>query len=232
MTSTFNGFPKKGIEFLSSLEQNNNREWFTAHKAEYEELLFQPAQAMVVSLGERLRQIAPDIQAIPKVDKSIFRLYRDTRFSKDKRPYKTHLAMFMWEGDGPKMESPGFYLHLEKDKLLIAGGMHSFTKDQLPVYRAAVDDDTSGKALVNILRAGEKAFPARDNMGIEDYKRVPRGFPQDHPRAELLKKKGVTFAEQGPLPASLFTPRAADYIYKRFEKMAPLHNWLKGMIRA
>jgi len=230
MTSTFNGFPKESVAFLRALEKNNNRDWFKAHKGEYEAMLLEPARNFVVAMGGRLREIAPQIQAIPQVDKSIFRVHRDTRFSKDKRPYKIHLAVFMWEGYGAKMESPGFYLHLEKDKLMLGGGMYCFTKEQLALYRAVVDHPTRGPALQQIYQAGIQAFPGCGFMGMEDYKRVPRGFPQDHPRADLLKKKGAVMGEQGPLPASLFNARALDYIYRRFKKMRGLHQWLKIML--
>ncbi len=229
MSFTFSGFPKQSVEFLAALEKNNDRDWFNARRGEYEEFLLEPARDFVVAMGERLREIAPEIQAIPQVDKSIFRLHRDTRFSKDKRPLKTHLAVFMWEGDGPKMESPGFYLHFEKDKLMLGGGMYCFTKEQLPLYREAVDDAIRGAALKQILEEGAKAFSAHGSMGMVDYKRVPRGYPQDHPRAELLKKKGVVLGEEGPIPASLFNVRAVNYIYKRFEKMRGLHAWLRAM---
>ncbi|MCP4677360.1 MAG: DUF2461 domain-containing protein [Deltaproteobacteria bacterium] len=227
MAFSFKGFPRDSVKFLAALDKNNNRDWFKAHKGEYERVLLDPARDFVVAMGERLSGIAPEIQAIPQVDKSIFRLYRDTRFSKDKRPLKTHLAVFMWEGDGAKMESPGFYLHLEKDKLMLAGGMYCFSRDQLPLYRETVNDDTRGPGLVRIIKAGMKTFPNSGDMGMEDYKRVPRGYPKDHPRQQLLKKKGVILAEEGPVPASLFNARAVDYVYKRFEKMQALHEWLK-----
>lgn len=230
MTSTFNGFPKESVAFLRALDKNNNREWFKSHKGEYEDTLLEPARNFVVAMGERLREIAPQIQAIPQVDKSIFRIHRDTRFSKDKRPYKTHLAVFMWEGFGAKMESPGFYFHLEKDTLMLGGGMYCFTKEQLALYRAAVDHGKRGSALQRILRAGDQAFPGSHFKGMDDYKRVPRGFPQDHPRADLLKKKGAVMGEEGPVPASLFNTRALDYVYRRFEKMRGLHCWLRAML--
>jgi len=231
MTSTFRGFPKESVKFLGALEKNNDRDWFKAHRSSYEALLLEPARNFVVAMGERLgEEIAPQIQAIPQVDKSIFRVHRDTRFSKDKRPYKTHLAIFIWEGYGAKMESPGFYFHLEKDKLMLGGGMYCFTREQLDLYRAAVDNDTRGPALQQIYQAGIQAFPGGGFSGMEDYKRVPRGFPQDHPRGDLLKKKGAVMGEQGPVPASLFNARAVDYVFRRFAKMRGLHEWLKIML--
>ena len=100
----FDGFPKKGVEFLRQLSEHNDREWFSQHKDEYNEYLLAPARDFVTALGERLRKISPGIIADPRTDRSIFRINRDTRFAKDKSPYKTHLGIFFWEGNLQKME--------------------------------------------------------------------------------------------------------------------------------
>ena len=136
----------------------------------------------------------------------------------------------MWEGDGAKMESPGFYLHFQKDKLMLGGGIHAFTRDQLPRFREAVDDRKRGRELKRIFEKGARAFPDCRAMGMEDYKRVPRGYPQDHPRADLLRMKGAVLGEEGPLPAALFSARLLDYAYRRYEKMKGLHDWLKATL--
>ncbi len=223
----FKGFDKAGLKFLADLEKNNDRDWFKAHKDEFEAVLLDPARDFVVAMGEKLRDISPEIQAIPRVDKSIFRFHRDTRFSKDKSPFKTHLGIYFWDGAGAKMESPGFYFHLEKDKLMVGGGMYIFTREQLPVYRAAVDDKKSGVALQKILKASARDFPEDPDTGMEHYKRVPRSYPQDHPRAELLKRKGVVLGVETAVPASLFSAKAVGYVFTRFAKMQRMHEWLK-----
>ncbi len=228
--ATFSGFPTETVAFLAALEENNDRDWFKAHKGEFEAAVIAPARAYVEAMGERLQDLAPGIMAIPRIDQSIFRFHRDTRFSNDKRPFKTHIGIFLWEGPRKKLENPGFYLHLEKDRLMIGGGMHFFTKDQLPVYRDAVIHERRGPELQRILDAGAESFPGGGKAYIPDYKRVPQGYPKDHPRAELLKKKGVTFGEEGPVPDALFGPGALDYVYDRFERMRPLHEWLKANI--
>ncbi len=126
MTAQFMGFPKQTLKFFADLEKNNDREWFKAHKSAYEDFVLVPTRNYVEAMGARLQREAPGICAIPMVDKSIFRLHRDTRFSPDKRPFKTHLGIFLWEGEEDKLECPGFYLHLEKDKLIVGGGIHIF----------------------------------------------------------------------------------------------------------
>ena len=94
---TFSGFPKGTVSFLRDLAANNNREWFTAHRPEYETAVLEPARAFVRVMGERLRRLSPQIKAEPRIDGSLFRLYRDIRFSPDKSPYKTNLGIFFWK---------------------------------------------------------------------------------------------------------------------------------------
>jgi uncharacterized protein (TIGR02453 family) len=224
----FAGFDKEMCRFFGELEENNDREWFAAHREVFDRSVLEPARQYVTAMGERLRKKAPGIVAMPMVDKSIFRLHRDTRFSSDKRPFKTHLGIFLWEGDGSKLDCSGFYLHLEKDRLLIGGGIHIFSKALLAKYRAAVAEEKSGRRLVRILEAAGHHF--HQDLDEDVYKRVPRGYPADHPRALLLKKKGMTLGESMPIPDALFTPEALDFVYDRFEKMLPLHKWLLEMI--
>jgi len=91
--NNFQGFSKDSIKFYEDLTNNNSKEWFADHKSDYEEFVMKPARSFVIDLGERLQAISPEIQAIPKTDKSIFRIYRDIRFTPDKRPFKTHLGI-------------------------------------------------------------------------------------------------------------------------------------------
>ena len=98
----FNGFPKETVKFLKNLAKNHKRDWFNEHKGDFDAYVTEPARGFVDAMGTRLMEIAPGIIAEPRVNGSIFRIYRDTRFSKDKTPYKTHLGIFMWEGEGPK----------------------------------------------------------------------------------------------------------------------------------
>ncbi|MEI6613544.1 MAG: DUF2461 domain-containing protein, partial [Chrysiogenales bacterium] len=115
----FRGFSKKTVEFFKDLAANNNREWFAAQRNNYEENVLQPARAFVVAMGERLQRLTPGITANPRTDGSLFRIYRDTRFSPDKSPYKTHMGIFFWEGKRPRMECSGYYFHLEPPNLML-----------------------------------------------------------------------------------------------------------------
>ena len=109
--SAFKGFPRELVRFFNGLRKNNTKEWFQDHKQDYEDHVKQPSMEFVMAMGEKLKTVAPKIHAIPKVNQSLFRLNRDTRFSKDKRPYKANLGIWFWEGDRKRMECPGFYFH-------------------------------------------------------------------------------------------------------------------------
>ena len=219
----FDGFSKKGTNFLKDLRKNNTREWFNRNKATYEEHLIDPAKKFVVALGTRLQKLSPAIVAEPAVNKSLFRLNRDTRFSTDKTPYKTQLSIFFWEGAGRRMDNPGFYLCFDAKTLTIAGGAHEFSKEKLERFRIAVDSETSGRALVAVVKKLR-------TKGIEvkgaHYKRVPRGFDPDHPRAELLKHNGLYIMSETKVPPDIYSKKFTAYCFKEFKKMDLLQRWI------
>jgi len=107
----FNGFPRQYFTFFNQLKKNNTREWFEEHRGDYDEFVLDPAREFVIAMGEKLRKIAPAVNAIPKINQSLFKINRDVRFSKDKSPYKTNMGIWFWEGRGKRMESSGFYFH-------------------------------------------------------------------------------------------------------------------------
>ena len=115
----FKGFPGEYFTFFDKLKKNNSKKWFEEHREEYDEFVMHPAREYIVVMGEKLRKIAPEVNAIPKINKSLFKINRDVRFSKDKSPYKTYMGIWLWEGAGKRMESSGFYLHVEDKKVLI-----------------------------------------------------------------------------------------------------------------
>jgi uncharacterized protein (TIGR02453 family) len=115
----FNGFPPEAVTFFQGLQNNNNKTWFEARKPDYQKFVLEPAQEFIEEMGVRLKQLSPGIHADPRVNRSIFRIYRDIRFSKNKTPYKTHLGIWMWEGEGAKFESSGYYFHLEPPNILL-----------------------------------------------------------------------------------------------------------------
>jgi uncharacterized protein (TIGR02453 family) len=219
---SFNGFYKETIQFFNDLSAHNDKVWFNDNKSAYTEYVLKPAQEFIVSLGKRVEETAPDIIADPRTDKSIFRIYRDTRFSADKSPFKTHLGIFLWEGDLPKMECSGFYFHLEPPKLLLGCGNYMFSKPLLKTYREAVVDKKSGPALVSAIKAVSK----KGKIGGKHYKKTPRGFDADHPNAEYLLYNGLHCMTETKIPDELYSEALVDYCFKWYKEMAPLHRWL------
>jgi uncharacterized protein (TIGR02453 family) len=222
--SAFNGFPQEAVIFFQDLQKNNNKTWFEAHKADYQKYAMEPAQDFIEEMGARLKRLSPGIHADPRINKSIFRIYRDIRFSKDKTPYKTHLGIWMWEGEGAKFESSGYYFHLEPPNIMLGVGIHTFSKDLLKAYREAVVDPVSGPALVNAVQ--EVSLKSGYKLGGEHYKRVPRGYAPDHPHAELLRYNGLTAGSEVPIPEEFFSTALLDYSYQRYMEMYPIQRWL------
>jgi uncharacterized protein (TIGR02453 family) len=225
----FSGFTKETIRFFTALRKNNNREWFERNRETYETQVMNPAKAFVTAMGERLKTIAPRIVAAPKVNKSIFRLNRDTRFSQDPSPYKTNLGIYFWDGLRPRMESSGFYFHIEPPNLILGGGMYMIPDNLLGRFRDAVVDPKSGREIGKIVSA-ILAIPGITVEGLH-YKRVPAGFDPAHPNAELLKHKGLYGGVEMEIPQEFFTARLVDFCFERFEPLAPLHRWLMKLWR-
>jgi len=219
----FQGFSKKTFKFLKDLEKNNTKDWFGAHRNLFEDEVLVPAQEFVVDMGERLQKISSKIVAIPKTDKSIFRIYRDVRFSKNKTPYKTHIGIFFWEGPRKKLGNPGFYVQLNKSSIFIGGGLHNMPAELFTPYRDAVVDKKRGKALVFAINK-IKANPEY-KIGGSHYKRVPRGYDPGHPNADLLLYNGVFAYYESKLPDQIYSSDFVDYCYNIFRDMSVLHKW-------
>jgi len=225
-TSGFSGFPRETIEFYRELVKHNDKRWFERHKADYREHVIEPSVEFVLAMAARLQKVAPEIVPDTRTNGagSIFRIYRDTRFGKDKSPYKTHLGIFFWDGRAKKLESRGFYFQIEPPTMMLASGMYRFTPDQLKAYRKAVDDSKGGAALKRAITK-VTSHPGIA-VGEPHYKRVPRGFDPDHRRAELLKHNGMYCYTEGRIPKEFRSPALVDYCLDRWKQMLPLHRWL------
>ena len=228
MTATFDGFPRRCVRFFEELRANNDKLWFDAHRADYDAHVMEPSRAFVGAMGERLRDLSPALNADPKVNRSLFRIHRDTRFSEDKTPFKTTMGIWFWEGDRKRMESSGFYFHLEPPNLMLGVGVYRFPKPQLAAYREAVADDRFGAELARIV--DELTADSDWGVGGQNYKRVPRGYPADHPRAGLLRHDGLHAGLEEPIPEAFCSAALLDYCYERFAQLEPLHRWLADMI--
>jgi len=222
--TVFSGFTKDTVRFYTALRKNNNRDWFEKNRAVYDDHVLAPAKLFVTAMGERLKRIAPRVVAVPAVNKSIFRIHRDTRFSLDPAPYKTHLGIYFWDGARPKMESAGFYFQLEPPHVYLGGGMYLIPDSLLGRYRQAVVDRKRGVELGKIVAA----LRAREGFSVEGehYKRVPAGFDPGHPNAALLKHKGLFAGFETNIPEALYSARLVDYCFERFEPVEPLNRWM------
>ncbi len=218
----FSGFPRKTLGFLAGLAASNNKDWFEAHRDDYEVHYLQPARAFVTAMGPRLRKLSPGIIAEPKVNGSLMRIHRDTRFAKDKTPYKDHLDLIFWEGEGKGRQCPGFFFRLTAKKLFLGAGKHGFDSSELAAYRAAIDDNRTGRQLV---RALDK-IPAAYTLGGQHYKKVPRGFAADHERGDLLRHNALHVAVEMKVPKEAHGAGFVDFCVDCFAVVAPIHRWL------
>lgn len=219
----FEGFPPEALRFFRGLKKNNDKSWFELHRRDYVKFVQYPAREFIVEMGDRLKRLSPDVKADPRVNKSLFRIYRDTRFTRDKKPFKEHLGIWFWQGSGKRMRSPGYYFHLEPEQLVLAVGSYAIPKDKLETYRKAVADDALGPELKRIVaRMIKKGY----GIGGQNYKRVPRGYDKDHPRAELLKHNGIyVFTDVKP-PEETHSRKLLDWSFKHYKAMAPMQEWV------
>ena len=229
----FAGFQPEAIQFLADLRANNDRAWFQPRKAEFERLLKEPMERLCAALEEQFR--ARDIPLHADALKSPFRIYRDTRFAKDKSPYKTHYAAsFGWAGDGvdaaagrSHMESvhaSGGYFHLQPGEIYVGGGVWHPDATWLKAFRDRIAADSSDFDRIVGARSFRGAFGEVSDDG-ETLKRVPAGYPPDHPKADLLRKKNVTFGR--PLSdAEAMSAELPTILADAFATATPLMRWL------
>jgi uncharacterized protein (TIGR02453 family) len=232
-TSTFTGFRPEAIQFLADLAANNERDWFQPRKAEFERLLKTPLEDLCVALEEQFR--ARDIPLHADPVKSPFRIYRDTRFSKDKSPYKTHLAAsFGWAGDGvdaaagrshtENIHASGGYFHLQPGEIYVGGGVWHPDSAWLTAFRRRLVDNLAGfQAIVEAPEFKDEFGKVGDDG--ESLKRVPPGFPADHPAADLLRLKNVTFGRR-LADADATSPNLPVIIADSFAAGTPLMRYL------
>lgn len=223
---TFDGFPKDGLRFLDDLAANNNKAWFEAHKQTFMDTVQQPALDFVVAVGDRLKTIVSGIRYDTRTNGSgsLMRVHRDTRFSADKTPYKTNVSGMWWEGDGKKTQVPAFGFQINSEGLRLMAGIFAFDKRQLAAYRAAVADDKRGGELAKILAALKKS--GAYSVNGTHYKKVPGGFPADHPRAELLLHDGLWVSPAIIPVEEAMSPGVVDVAFGHLKNMVPVQGWL------
>ncbi len=219
----FTGFGEETTRFLADLEANNEKAWLDANRDRYEAHWMEPAKAFVEAAGEALAEIAPGVNPQPKVNGSIMRINRDVRFSNDKRPYKDHLDMGIWEGDDKKAAASMFYVRITADSLGLGAGNHSLVKERLTAYRDAVVDGSKGSSLIDAVSTVESAGW---ELRGEHYKKTPRGYEAEGEAERLLRFNALWIAQDDETPQSLGSPEFVDYCIKGWREMLPVHRWL------
>ena len=220
----FSAFPTEGLKFLRSLKRHNNREWFQKHKDIYEHSIKGPMEDLISALAGDFARFAPEMVATPKA--SAYRIYRDTRFSKDKSPYKTHVAAIFPREGLSKHEGAGFYLHISPSELLIAGGLYMPMPEDLNAVRRRIAEDPASLRKVIGAAQFKRLFGSVDG---ERLSRVPKGFSADHPAADYLKFKQYLVART--LPATAATaPSFYRTVVETFRGMAAFIRFLNDPI--
>ena len=196
----FTGWPVEAVEFYEGLGADNSRTYWHEHKDVYDGCVKAPMEALLAELGGRGR---------------IFRPNRDVRFSKDKSPYKLNCAAYL---------PGGGYVSFSADGLFVGSGLYMPDAAALRRFRAAVDDDDSGAELVSIVAALRRG--GYDVGAHEVLKTMPRGFPPDHPRIDLLRHKGLVMSKSWPVGAWLGTKKAKERVVTALDAGAPLREWI------
>ena len=221
--TTFSGFSPQLIEFLEGLSANNNKAWFEHHRDDYEVLFKEPAREFVTAISGHLGKLAPDLKAEPKIGRSIHRINRDTRFSKDKTPYRPHLHFVFWRGAKPNA-SPAFHFVIGPRHVGVGAGMWALTPAQLGAYRDAVADQKKAAALAAAIKKATKTSGiALDPPAL---KRLPAGYEADHPHNDLLRHKGIVVRGDGPISKTLFGAGAIDLALESLRPLVAVHDWL------
>ncbi len=221
----FSGFPEEGLRFLKSLKRNNRREWFQPRREIYEASLKAPMLELVSAINNDLVKIAPDYVTDPK--KATFRIYRDTRFSHDKTPYKTQIAAVFGKRGMAGHSGGMLYFQLSPEGVEAAGGVYRPEPDALRRVRLHVSEHHA--ELTRIL-GGRKLRSVMGDLKGDELSRVPRGFPPDHPAADLIRKKDwildVTIDVEAAKTAALI-----QELTSRFRLMLPFVEFFNRALR-
>jgi uncharacterized protein (TIGR02453 family) len=218
--------PDDLFEFLADLADNNERPWFKGNQARYEGSVREPSMEFVRQFEAPLKAISPHYVAeAKKVGGSIFRIFRDVRFSKDKSPYKTHTGIQFRHERGKDVHAPGFYLHLAPNEVFVGVGVWHPAKDELAAIRGAIAKDPEGWNAIKeqVLKSG------RLRLEGASLKRPPRGFDKEHPAIEDLKRKD--FILVGDLTEEdVLAEDALERVAGIFAEAGPMVEWLCAVI--
>jgi uncharacterized protein (TIGR02453 family) len=226
----FPGFRPAALTFFRGLKRNNTKVWFEAHREQYETEVKAPLRILVEEIDARLGEVAPELTGNAK--RSIFRIHRDIRFSKDKSPYKTHAACWFYHRDASygtqsAHGGAGLYFHIEPNASMTGGGIWMPPTPLLKQIREAIAEDYDELRVILNDKAFKRAFGTMTKEAM--LTRPPRGFSADHPAADLLLYKSFT-ATRPLTETELFSRKLPDIVMKQFMPMLPLVRWLNTSI--
>jgi uncharacterized protein (TIGR02453 family) len=219
-------FRPEALKFLRNMARHNDREWFTPRKAEFEALLKEPMLAVVRRITDAMMDFAPN--HVRPAEKSLFRIYRDTRFSNDKRPYKTHVAAWWTHTGLDKTSGAGYYFHVSAKEVIVAAGSYMPEKDQLAAIRTWLLDHHEEFRKVLARPAVKKAFTEFEGNALT---RPPKGFPADHPAMDLVRCRQWGLSAT-LTPETALDPKLAATIIRYFKRAAPVVDALNTPIAA
>ena len=218
----FNGFKKEGIKFLQDLSCNNSKVWFETNRHIWEQTILEPNKAFIVDMGETLQIIVPTIKSLPKVSGSLFKIYRDVRFSKDKTPMKSKIGLLFWQGLGHRMQSSSFYMHYTKDIYFIASGIRGFKPALLKTYRAYIKHEKHRDSLHSILEDLQaKAY----SLPEPRYKRIPKEFEKDITHSYLTLFDAMFAFKEFDIDDVFYSVELLDRVFAIYEDMKDLQAW-------
>ena len=223
MSAQFSGFPRDLFKFVKELSRNNNREWFHANKPRYQESVVRPMSDFIDAMATRFDKMGIRFVADSRPHGgSMFRIYRDTRFSKDKRPYKQHIACHFRHEAGKDAHAPGFYVHLEPGAVFFGGGVWMPPNPVLEKIRNTIVENPGAWKRIISNATFKKRF---GEIQGDALKRVPRGFDKDHPHLEDLKRKSF-FVVQHVDPKLALTPQFIQEVDRAFKAASPFMKYL------
>jgi uncharacterized protein (TIGR02453 family) len=214
-TTKFEGFGPQVRRWFNGLEADNSREYFTANREVFEEAIRGQVEALLTELGEKFGG-----------DVKMFRQNRDVRFSPDKSPYKTNTYGIL---HGPEVPGGGLYASISVDGLVAGSGYHLMARDQLDRYREAVDEEKSGRELSRLVAEAQKAGL---ELWGESVVTAPRGYPKDHERIELLRRKSLALGARLKLGRGIGRSEGLRFVSGTWRAAAPVTRWLDDHVGA
>ncbi len=218
----FLSFQPTLTQFLDDLAQNNNRDWFNQQKRRYESDVLQPVMHFIRAMKPRLMEISPYLMVeAKKVGGSMFRIHRDTRFSKDKTPFKTHIGIRFPHREFKQSTGPGLYMHISSQNVYLAIGVWHPETGSLNKIRAKIDKDPHGW----LEARDDSRFRELYELAGAQLKSAPHGYPKDHPLIEDLRRKDFVGVQELPV-ATLFKKGLPDRIAKSYAVASPFLRFL------